>query len=160
MMSISWNGLSRDVHLLQRSWNWSMKLNTSWAKKTPSLKYVVPSQSFAIFYLFVVFTSKLHRCSTGSVPTSQINQNANFWFLVESAAFYVRTFYRRKLHLWGIFLCNPGDTVLNGLVQNLTVFFSQVLLVLFMKWMVNSFTFTVKVMKFFNKWFITFGKSP
>ena len=67
-------------------------------KKTPILKGGVPSQSFVIFYLLVVFTSYLHSCSTGSAPTSQNNQNANIWFYFESAAFYIRTFYRRKLH--------------------------------------------------------------
>ena len=67
-------------------------------KKTPILKDGVPSQSFAIFYQLFVFTSYLHRRSTGSVPTSQNNQNANIWFYLESAAFYIRPFYRRKLH--------------------------------------------------------------
>ena len=67
-------------------------------KKTPILKDGVPSQSFVIFYLLVVLTSYLHRWSTGSVPTSQNNQNANIWFYFESAAFYIRTFYKRKLH--------------------------------------------------------------
>ena len=67
-------------------------------KKTPILKDGVPSQSFVIFYLLVVLNSYLHRWSTGSVPTSQNNENANIWFYFESAAFYIRTFYRRKLH--------------------------------------------------------------
>ena len=49
-------------------------------KKTPTLKHRVPSQSFVIFYLLVDFTSYLHRWSTGSVPTSQNNQNAKMWF--------------------------------------------------------------------------------
>ena len=49
-------------------------------KKTPTLKDGVPSQSFVILYLLVVFASYLHRWSTGSVPTSQNNQNAKMWF--------------------------------------------------------------------------------
>ena len=81
-------------------------------KKTPILKDGVPTQPFVIFYLLVVFTSYLHRWSTGSGPTSQNNQTAKVWFCFESAAFW--TFYRRGLSIGGnnISKENPGDNLL------------------------------------------------
>ena len=66
-------------------------------QKTPILKGGVLSQNFVIFYLMFFLTSYLQRWSMGSVPSSLNNQNAKILFCSESAAFYIRNFYRRKL---------------------------------------------------------------
>ena len=66
-------------------------------QKTPILKDGVPRQNFVIFYLLVFLTSYLHRWSTGSVPSFLNNQNAKILFCFESAAFYIRNLYMRKL---------------------------------------------------------------
>ena len=66
-------------------------------QKTSILKDGVPRQNFVIFYLLFFLTSYLHRWSTGSIPSSLNNQNAKMLFCLESAAFYLRNLYRRKL---------------------------------------------------------------
>ena len=63
---------------------------------TGKLKEGIPTQSVAIFHVWVVFTSYLQRWCKGNVPTSKCNQNVNIWFYCESAAIYIRLYYRQK----------------------------------------------------------------